>query len=93
MSITAERKTKRQKNGNIHNYVYYRCIKKLKAASCREPFIREEELDRQLSKELQKFSLPEDWARQLNQMADKDEQTLAQSSAILTQETQKNLKP
>lgn len=30
MMITAENKTKRQKNGNVHHYVYYRCTKKLK---------------------------------------------------------------
>src|SRR3989344_5143988 len=28
MMITAENKTKRQKNGNVHHYVYYRCTKK-----------------------------------------------------------------
>ena len=27
-SITAETKTKHQKNGNVHNYLYYRCTKK-----------------------------------------------------------------
>lgn len=27
MAITAEKKTKHQKNGNTHNYIYYRCTK------------------------------------------------------------------
>lgn len=31
MAITAEKKTKHQKNGNVHEYVYYRCTRKSKA--------------------------------------------------------------
>ncbi len=35
MTITAENKTKRQKNGNVHCYVYYRCTRKSKyRAAC-----------------------------------------------------------
>ncbi|PIP87428.1 MAG: hypothetical protein COV07_03520 [Candidatus Vogelbacteria bacterium CG10_big_fil_rev_8_21_14_0_10_45_14] len=44
MMITAENKVKRQKNGNIHKYVYYRCTKKSKTISCNEGCVREEEL-------------------------------------------------
>jgi Site-specific recombinases, DNA invertase Pin homologs len=72
-------------------HTYYRCSKKSKTVKCRQPYIREEELNRQLSEELQKFSLPEDWARELNQMADQDELSLAQSSAGLIQEVRAEL--
>jgi DNA invertase Pin-like site-specific DNA recombinase len=72
-------------------HVYYRCSKKSKKVKCRQPYIREEELDRQLSEELQKFSLPEDWAKELNQMAVQDELNLAQSSAVLIQEARVEL--
>ncbi|OGN15311.1 MAG: hypothetical protein A3J47_04090 [Candidatus Yanofskybacteria bacterium RIFCSPHIGHO2_02_FULL_43_22] len=45
MMITAEHKIKRQKNGNVHNYVYYRCSRKSKAIKCQEPWIKEKDLD------------------------------------------------
>ena len=47
---------KSKKNGNVHEYVYYHCTKKSKL-KCPEPCIRQEELDRQLSSLIQKFSL------------------------------------
>ncbi|KKU07021.1 MAG: hypothetical protein UX10_C0017G0020, partial [Candidatus Magasanikbacteria bacterium GW2011_GWA2_45_39] len=59
MMITGEYKVKKQKNGNIHEYVYYHCTKKSKL-KCPEPCIRQEELDRQLSSLIQKFSLRPD---------------------------------
>ena len=72
MMITGEHKFKRQKNGNVHEYTYYRCTKKRKDFVCRESAVREEELDRQLSSEIQKVSLPKDWAEELLKMAEKD---------------------
>ena len=63
--ITGEYKVKKQKNGNVHNYIYYHCTKKRKDFDCPEPCIRQEELDRQLSSEIQKVSLPKDWAEEL----------------------------
>ncbi|HOX30258.1 MAG TPA: recombinase family protein [Candidatus Pacearchaeota archaeon] len=72
-------------------HTYYRCSKKSKTVKCRQPYIREEELNRQLSEEMQKFSLPEDWAKELNQMADNDKLNLAQSSAGLIQEAREEL--
>jgi phosphorylcholine metabolism protein LicD len=87
MAITAERKTKYQKNSNVHECIYYRCTKKSKSSKCSKPFVREEELDRQLSQEIEKFALPVNWAKQLSQMADEDEQKLAQSSASFIEES------
>jgi site-specific DNA recombinase len=49
MMFTSERQIKRQKNGNVHLYDYYRCTRKSKTVVCREPHIRAEELDKQLS--------------------------------------------
>ncbi len=72
-------------------HTYYRCSKKSKTVKCCQPYIREEALNRQLSEEMQKFSLPEDWAKELNKMADNDELNLAQSSAGLIQETRTEL--
>ena len=74
MMITAEQKTKYQKNGNVHNYVYYRCTRKSKTIKCNEKPIREEELNRQLSTLLKEYALPNEWADTLLEMANKDEQ-------------------
>jgi hypothetical protein len=46
-AISAEEKFKKQKNGNIHRYVYYHCSHASRV-ECREQAIREEELIRQL---------------------------------------------
>ena len=91
MGITAEHKIKRQKNGNEHFYTYYHCTKKNKAIRCSEPCVRAEVLDSQLSSLIEKFSLPEDWASQLNLMLEKDENLGAQSSAAFVQESKEKI--
>ena len=80
MMITAENKTKRQKNGNVHEYTYYRCTKKSKTIKCSEVSLRSEEVDKQLSSLIQKVSLPKDWAEELLKMAEKDFKNSAQSN-------------
>ncbi|MBI2990335.1 MAG: hypothetical protein HYY51_04105 [Candidatus Magasanikbacteria bacterium] len=85
MMITGEYKVKKQKNGNIHEYVYYHCTKKSKL-KCPEPCIRQEELDRQLSSLLQKFSLRQDWAEEMREMLEKEKSESAQSSTAFVQE-------
>ena len=79
MMITGEYKVKKQKNGNVHNYIYYHCTKKSKTIKCSQPCIREGELDRQLSSLIQKVSLPRDWAEELEKMARADFKNSAQS--------------
>ena len=69
MMITGEHKFKRQKNGNVHEYTYYRCTKKRKDMKCPESAVREEALNRQLSSLIKSVSLPSDWAEELNRMA------------------------
>ena len=86
MGITGEYKVKRQKNGNEHYYTYYHCTRKNKMVKCKEPCIRQEGLDQQISSLLQKFSLREDWAEDLLKMLDKDKMETAQSSAAFVQE-------
>src|SRR3989339_110161 len=85
MGITGEYRVKHQKNGNTHNYIYYHCTKKNKAIKCNEPCIRQENLDEQISFLLQKFTLSEDWAKQLTAMLEKDKND--QSTAAFVQET------
>ncbi len=73
MMYTAERHVKPQKNGNVHNYVYYRCTRKSKTVVCREPHIRAEELDKQLSDLLLCYAMPTAWADKLRELMCKDE--------------------
>ena len=73
MMYTAEQHIKRQKNGNEHVYVYYRCTRKSKTIVCREPHIRAEELDKQLSALLLCYAMPTAWADKLRELMREDE--------------------
>ena len=82
-SITAEEKTKHQKNGNVHQYVYYRCTKK--RGTCSSDYVRQEKLDTQLSELLSRFVLPKEWADELHKMAEKDAADATQTTAASVQ--------
>ncbi len=75
MMITAENKTKRQKNGNTHHYIYYRCSRKNRTVKCTEPAVRSELLDQQLSDLLAGFAMPQEYADKMREMASADELT------------------
>jgi len=91
MMITAENKMKRQKNGNVHYYVYYRCTKKSKTIKCPEMSLRSEKLDEQLSFLIKKVSLPKDWAEELNRLALQDHGKSAQSLTACVKEKQEKI--
>ena len=62
--ITAEEKTKHQKNGNTHHYTYYRCTRRIKR-DCSEPPIRSDKLEGQILNVLGKITIPpqfKEWA-------------------------------
>ena len=62
--ITAEEKTKHQKNGKSHHYTYYHCTKR-KDPNCSQKSIEEKELEKQIAVELGKIEIPadfKDWA-------------------------------
>ena len=88
MMVTGEYKVKKQKNGNIHEYVYYHCSRKSKTIKCKEPCIRQEVLDKQISSLLQKVSLPPDWAEKLLARLEINKTKSAQSCAVFVQEAQ-----
>ncbi len=69
-------------------HTYYRCTKKSKVRKCSQKFIREEELERQLSLMLREFALPADWAAQMLQMADKEQEDLSRTSRAISYEKQ-----
>ncbi len=56
-SITAETKTKRQKNGNVHTYIYYHCTKK-KKENCTEGSLEVEELKKQIAEKIDSIEIP-----------------------------------
>ncbi len=82
LMITGEKRTKTQKNGNTHEYIYYHCTKKRKDMKCPELHIRQEELVSQLSGLLNEYALPDSWATTLNKMLANDEQQAEQSPGV-----------
>ena len=78
----AEKKVKHQKNGNVHEYVYYRCTKKRKGRKCEEPAVTEQDLTVQLSSILNSYAMPSARATTLNKMRDDDEKKATQSSGV-----------
>ena len=55
--ITAEEKTKHQKNGKTHHYTYYRCTKK-KELHCSQKYIESDDLDKEILKDTNKLKIP-----------------------------------
>lgn len=56
--VSADEKLKKQKNGNIHRYVYYGCTKS-RDKNCKSGYISEEELITQLEKMIDNINLDE----------------------------------
>ena len=81
MMITAEKQK---------GHIYYRCTKK--KVKCAQRYVREEELDRQLSSLIQKVSLRPDWAEKLLAMAEKDKAVSAQSVSAFVLESQNKIR-
>ena len=91
MMYTAERHIKRQKNGNVHTYVYYRCTRKSKTIVCREPHIRAEELDKQLSALLQGYAMSKAWADKLRELIHEDERKEKAQYSTMTDAVKANI--
>ena len=73
MMITAERQVKRYKNGTSCEYVYYHCTRKSKTVRCKEPALRSELFDEQLSSLALDYAMPKAWASQLLAWLERDE--------------------
>lgn len=56
--ITADEKFKKQKNGNVHRYVYYGCCR-FRDNNCKSGYMREEDLIEQLAEVMDKVQLDE----------------------------------
>ncbi|MEX0998394.1 MAG: recombinase family protein [Thermodesulfobacteriota bacterium] len=59
-AITAERKKKKQKNGNVHLYTYYHCTKRVNPL-CSQKNIREEKLEEQVAQLLERIHIPHEF--------------------------------
>ena len=88
LAITAEKKVKHQKNGNVHEYVYYRCTRKHKNIVCKEPPITEPDLAAQLADILQGYALPKSWAQALETMLAADEKKANETSGVFIADAQ-----
>ncbi|MFA5779324.1 MAG: recombinase family protein [Elusimicrobiota bacterium] len=60
--ITAEEKTKHQKNGNVHHYTYYHCTGK-KDPNCSQQSITGKELEKQILSVLENIEIPFEFHR------------------------------
>ncbi len=71
--ITAEKKTKYQKNGNIHSYTYYRCTKQ--RVPCSQKTLRSGVLREQILGELDRITIPpefKEWAMEILEAQSKE---------------------
>jgi len=70
-------------------HIYYRCTKK--KGKCDEKYVREEELTTQLKNNIQKVSIPDDWADKILERLEEEKQIQAQSSKALANEFRQKL--
>ncbi len=64
MKVTAETQVKRYKNGTSKKYIYYHCTRKNKKIKCQGSFVRQPEIDHQLTNLIKSVSLKKesgDW--------------------------------
>jgi len=85
MGITAETREKHQKNGNVHNYTYYRCTRKSKVMKCKEAPIRSELLDSQLSALLGEYTMPKEWISPLSALLDTEAANVSKTATEAVQ--------
>ncbi len=77
--ITAEDKVKNQKNGNIHNYTYYRCTKRTKHV-CSQKTVELKKLEEQIQEILQSIVIPEEFIKFAIEVIESDIESEAQTN-------------
>jgi DNA invertase Pin-like site-specific DNA recombinase len=70
-----------------HNY--YHCTKR--KTKCSQKYVREEELEKQISQHIQKVSLPDDWAKNMITEIEKEKTKTSQSTNFFAQNTKKEI--
>ena len=81
MGITAELKKKHLKNGDVHQYTYYRCTRKNKAVRCKETPMRSEPLNSQLSALLCDYTMPHEWVSPFLALLDTEAASASKTAA------------
>jgi len=79
--ITAEHKTKRQKNGNVHNYTYYHCTRK--KGDCAQPSVEVKSLEEQIIETISTFTIPKnigDWL--IKNLGERDDEEFIEARVI-----------
>ncbi len=80
--VTAENKTKRNKNGNVHYYTYYHCTKR--KGPCDQRCIEAKELEGQIKEQLSELQIPPEfhaWA--MSRLKEENEKESTDRTAIL----------
>lgn len=86
--VTAENKTKKNKNGNVHHYTYYHCTKR--KGPCSQKCVEVKELEKQIKSTLARIKPPEEfhgWATKW--LRNENEREASDRNAILSNQ-QKN---
>lgn len=86
--VTAENKTKKNKNGNVHHYTYYHCTKR--KGPCSQKCVEVKELEKQIQSTLSRIKPPEEfhgWA--MKWLRNENEREASDRNAILSNQ-QKN---
>ncbi|OGG25011.1 hypothetical protein A3E42_02530 [Candidatus Gottesmanbacteria bacterium RIFCSPHIGHO2_12_FULL_40_13] len=84
--ITCEEKIKRQKNGNVHRYVYYHCTKRVNP-DCTQDSIEQTDLSKQILNTIENLKIPpefHDWS--LKWVKRENHKESADRNTILTQQ-------
>ena len=71
--VSGSHKWRVQKNGNRHDYYYYRCSHNKARVICREPQMRQDDLTGQLVKIAGEFAMPRNWGEFLLKQINDDE--------------------
>jgi len=88
--ITAEEKIKRQKNGNVHHYVYYHCTKR-KDENCPEKMVKLEDLNAQIDTLIKNLTISDKFKNWAIKYLHEIRQNEAQSNETVLDNKQKQL--
>ncbi len=66
-------------------HIYYRCTRKSKKVKCSQPFVRQEELERQLGGLLTTFALRHDWADEMLKLVDAERKESTESANAMAE--------
>ncbi len=72
-------------------HTYYRCTKKGKLEWCKQPYIREEDLNSQITALLKPFALRADWADEMLERVKEEKKKAAQSATQLLAQKQSEI--